>query len=1402
MTSFNIAPMLRSNTITSTTAALGLAVLCGAVPARAAAPSSVVGRIVEATPMVLDPSQPANSYWRVSLRPQVSGCRYGILVIAPNDANTAQLRAAASTAVTQGAQMQLSLTQSSTGECKITSIGLPVPGSAPAGGATTTSTTATTSEVRLGYSDKHATAFKAAFRDFGQNQFDEKIDPITGKLTITVTDVVLPGPNGLDLKVVRKYVSPDPEEIGIALTGSMAPQAYGLGWTMIVGSGAVGALRNAYRKCPQNLPLSPEKEALPQWVDSSGKAEPMVPYNYGWIAASGASVDCLGNAVTVDGLTVTFSGDYRSPILFEGIGDTPFASYPLRIEDRFGNWLQFEYDWNVVASLNPISGAFEGWFVSSFVPIKRAWASDGREITFEYASMNPNWQVGSTPYPADMILKAVHYGTYSINYEYQRLPVVRGYVDPAAKHLLLKATRADGTSWQYNYQIPPPDSTTGVVPDTQACQPGAGDWLLSSLTTPQAGTYQYTYRPSARRGPSYQCGASAQLQTSFNNSQVRRKQASDGGLWRYYYTDSFPLTVPEDGPVNAIPDVSGVEAGRVSGPTHTEIFYHYSRDSWYWCGDQASVVCTVGDFFSTGRPFRHVVYTGTSANNPTTQDPGLGTEVQRTDFTYQSAYLSGGVVADGGQFGVREGNLVRKDYLGWPKQTVVQRGGVSYSTTRQFGACIDPNNPPANNVQNCCPYPTAITETGQLTRKSGFAYDYAGYCQMTAQNVQDSLGNVLSQVSRTLRPDKRAVGSETAYGPTQANGLTQYFSYHPTGDLASKTDARGYISYFNDYKRGTPQEELHPVEVTDAANESSATRIRIARVVDDLGRITSETDGEGRTWTATYDGLHRPTTISPARAETSPIVYSYGASTDTITQGSRVETVVHDAFGRVTSYNNGIDTTSYRYDASGRRTFASYPGSSYGQEVEFDALDRPVKLKEPDPSNTTQVATTILTYDDAAATQTITNPPDQVTVLRTEAFGDPSKYWVKRFDLPEGQAIEVTRNLLGKVTRISDGTSARDMTYDAAKGYFLATETHPELGTTYYERDNNGNATGKRVGSLTAPQTIYTYDGQNRLLTTTAPANGAQASPVITNSYYRSGKLKSTSAGSVARNYVYNNDDLVISETVTVDSVARGMNYDYDGLGNLKQVSYPSGRVVDLAPDVLGRPTKVGNGVVSVLSNVTYWPSGMPKALTYANGLTQQFGEQATRPLLSSLSVGGSKMDLTYAYDVRGNLLSISDGLPLNYSRTMTYDGLDRIKSAGPESFTYTGIGDIATKTGASYTYDAATAQSSRRLVSISGSVARAFGYDSYGNVNTDGRGFSYQYDALGSLRSVTQGATNVSAYDYDGHAHMAKKASTSGVTHFVYGQNGRLFGEYDASSAHGKEYFYLGSKLVGQIAF
>ncbi len=1412
---------IRPHSIRSLIATTLLASLVAVIPiAHAASPTpSAPYTILSANPANLDMTlavQPTI----VRVSPTAATCRYGVFIIAPG-ASAAALKSAASTAETAKQAVSFDYSIDADKFCIVSAI-------------TPSTATVTASTIKPafgspgnpdvgvydGYHNAFATAHKSAFRDFGQGKFDESVDPITGRLWMTHTDVVVPGVNGLDIRVMRNYISPDAEQIANGL-GGLEPEINGFGWHVIANFGGV---RGMVAACSLRF-LAGENsdydgyylraETLPQWINAKGQPEPLMPVpnegqlytnrpftTFVWRTASGTTVECGYDdyhpvATLPDGTKIEMNATTTDYAILNA-----WNAFPTKITDRWGNWLALEWDMAYSALFFAASNYRQGHMART-IPITRITSSDGREVRFVYESMAPSWLANPTqPIPVtEKILKRIEYGTHKVEYSYDRMwpQGINILASSSAKYLLRRVDTPDGLNWSYEYWGMP----TGIYP-------AAGDAALKTLTYPHGGTATYEWG-----GSKMTTQISANSLPVSKSFQLRKKTTQpDNGVWRYSYTDMVRTAADEAN--DPIPSLTGyaasptdpnayLEAGRITGPSGIEVFHHFPRYADPNFSNFQNIPENYASAFETwrlGRLVQHTIYPlGTTFSSTVAVIP-----LQKTTQTYEPiTYPLGGFIGDQQSvLPIRHGAcsdprcpagdtpaVDKYAYLVRPVTTTIKRGTSQYVTSNAAFMAF-------------CGKPTTVTETGQRNRSTVYVFDRAGYCQATSQQLSEN-NTRRSRTTSTLTVDKLAVATETHFGPTDTGGLSTSYTYLTTGELNTKTDANGFVTVLKDYWRGTPKTEWHPVAAFNAATDTQ--RITITRLVDDLGRITSETDGEGHTMTATYNGMHKPTNITLPRAGSSGIAFGYGSTSDTITRGSRVETVGYDGLGRVTSYNDGINTTTYGYDAAGRRNFVSFPDSVLGQTVTHDALDRPTKLTEPDPSANSAASTvdTNITYNDDANAITITNPRGYDTTLTMEAFGDPNSGWLKSRNSPEIGLTSYSRNVFGQIEQITQSGVTRSNSYDAANGYFLTQETHPELVAIYYDRDNNGNATGKRVGSNSAPTTSQTYDGQNRVTSITPAINGTQAGPAINNVWYKNGLLKSTTAtgaATVARSYTFDDNNNLSTEEVTIDGTVRTLSYSYDALDHLTRMTYPSGKFVDFNPDLLGRSQQVSSSSLSVVTGTTYWPSGLPKKITYANGLSQDFTEQV-RPLLSGLSItktatATSLMNLGFGYDKVGNQTSTTDALTLGYARSSTYDTFDRILSSTGESFTYEGIGDIKTKSGATFTYDA----TQRRLQSITGSVNRAYTYDAFGNAITDGRGFGYSFDALNSLRQVKLNAVVTASYDYDGHQHLAKKVASDGTTtHYLYGMNGRLFGEYVPAASRSKEYFFLGNKMVGQLA-
>lgn len=605
------------------------------------------------------------------------------------------------------------------------------------------------------------------------------------------------------------------------------------------------------------------------------------------------------------------------------------------------------------------------------------------------------------------------------------------------------------------------------------------------------------------------------------------------------------------------------------------------------------------------------------------------------------------------------------------------------------------------------------------------------------------------------------------------NGVTTSYTYDSEGNVATKTDPRSLVHTYGAYKRGVAQSEAQPESVS------------ISRIVSDAGNIISETNGEGKTATYDHDGLDRVIRIGyPAGTATT---ISYGPNSKSLTRGALTENTVYDDFGRVASITLGGVARTFRHDALDRRTFESDPDSPTGTGYEFDNFNRVTRMHNADGSGQT------ISY--SGSDKIVTDERNNVTTYRYRAFGDPSERYLMNVAAPEPSAsIAIMRNESDLVSTVTQDGITRSYNYNS--NHYLTSVINPETGTTTYGRDAAGNMTTRSVGG--AGNTYYTYDGQNRLTAVTYPGR----TPAVTKSYSKTHRIRSVVSAVASRAYLYDDNDNLTSETSTVDGLVFGLGYTYNGNDQLTSITYPrSGRVVNYAPDVLGRPTTVSGYV----DNVTYWPSGLIRQIAYANGTTTSYGQHVRLwPASFSTWKGGvAFMDSTYAYDGAGNLTSIVDTVDASNNRTMVFDNINRLTGiSGPwggGALTYSGGGNITSQIlGAHnlyYNYD-----SSNRLSSVSGARVTSYSYDSYGDI-ASGSGSTYNYDGVPNLICVSCNDSSLKIeYAYDGLNRRVSVAKGGLKTYEFYGSNGDQLVEYTPGQS-GKliEYIYLGGKRVAQ---
>jgi RHS repeat-associated protein len=364
----------------------------------------------------------------------------------------------------------------------------------------------------------------------------------------------------------------------------------------------------------------------------------------------------------------------------------------------------------------------------------------------------------------------------------------------------------------------------------------------------------------------------------------------------------------------------------------------------------------------------------------------------------------------------------------------------------------------------------------------------------------------------------------------------------------------------------------------------------------------------------------------------------------------------------------------------------------------------------------------------------------------------------------------------------------------------------------------------------------YGYDTLNRLTSisyNTSGASGVASTPNVAYNYdtnqssSTNGLLLSLSAGSgYSESYNYDGFNRVQSVTRTIDGRNYTTSYQQNTANQLTQTTYPSGRVISLSRDSIGRLTSVG----SYLTNVTYSGIGQRTGTSLGNGVTESYGYDANRMQLTSQvatkSGGptGGLMNLTYNYQASagqtgsgstagnaGQLMSISGTTGgSTESAAYTYDDLGRLVTSNQTSngssaqrrFAFDRWGN---RTGM---WDATSGGNQLQNIVIDGgnhiwSVNASnsnpnYYYDPAGNL-VWAEGHSYTYDAENRLVSVDGGATG--QYSYDPSNRRYKKV-TGGVTTDYIWQGSQVIAEHEGSTGVvTAEYVYSGNRIIAKLS-
>jgi RHS repeat-associated core domain len=1298
--------------------------------------------------------------------------------------------------------------------------------------------------------------------------FGDQVNLANGSLSFTATDAAIPGNNALPVSLSRSYsvqnryggpTSPPVTDFMLAdwdvdmpsISGSFASN-----WESRVPG-------NPGRRCSapahQASPPSPvwDINVWDFWQGNTlnvpgaggellqvrpGAYLPSTGGPYYWMTTGQTYVSCLPTiknttgegflAITPDGTKYWFDwmAQYREPNLSSANGGSNIARrknvlYATKVQDRFGNTVDYTYTnaWNAPARLTGIV------------------SSDGRQLIIAYNAQGH--------------ISTVTQGTRTWMYQYVAL---------GSRRSLSAVVQPDGTQWTIGFssftsaelyyptghpaeptrdcfvRFGPPIGPTTVTGTVQHPSGALGTFTLGWLTHGRSNV------PVACQnfdiGGEYGTNTSDdtnQWAISYEAYSLTKKLITGPGLsaseWNYSYTPNIshqfypggdmltpcPMGTSCGAPICTSDACAGRAETLVLGPNGERTKYFHGNSYRYNEGKLLRV-----ERGSTTTPLMDV--------QVSTFDLSMAPQVYPERFGYSLRENFDGFTSE---------------YHRPQLSTTTTRDGVDFKyQVDLFDALARPKA-----VKRFSSIAGSQVKTELTDYHDSQSLWVLGQTQRLVVNGQEVAESTFDALARPWVSE--------SYGR-----IMQTLTYNADGTVATVKDGNNNVTAASNWKRGVPQAIQHPPtpEAPAGAMESAVVNDNgwITSVTDENGYTTGYGyDAMGRLASIVYPTgdttAWNTTTLSFAPSSTPVYGLPAGHWRQVIQTGNNRKVVMMDALWRpivTETYDAGdlngtISQVVNRYDENGRVSFISYPQrnldptvyntwgnpslapNAAGTHTFYDALGRVTSSSQDSELG---LLTTLTEYLPGFQTR-VTNPRGFQTLIQYQAFDQPSHDYptgITQFAGADTSATEIHRDVFGKPVRIrkrnNSGSLFVDRHYVYHANQLLCKVVEPETGATVMGYDAAGNLTksASGLGSFfldiaycnhaeawaSGLAVDRSYDARNRITSLSFPDGLGNT----THTYTPDGlpaNITANNGGSniVTTEYTYNRRRLLTQERMLWGSIDWPLTYGYNANGHLQNQVLPGSLIVGYAPNALGQPTQAG----TYATGVTYYPNGAIKQFTYGNGVVHNLIQNARQlPERSyDCAIAGTgcastnkRLDLSYAYDAAGNVSGITDNRNGRQTRSMAYDGLDRLNQTispmfGTASYSYnaldnlTSVGVTGGTSSRTHTYTYNAANQVTNIKNTAGATEVALEYDVQGNVAIrSGLGVTndYTFDYGNRLRSVAGKAS----YVYDGLGRRVRDFTTASK-YSLYSQGGQLVYASDNRQSLATQYIYLGGSLV-----
>ena len=661
-----------------------------------------------------------------------------------------------------------------------------------------------------------------------------------------------------------------------------------------------------------------------------------------------------------------------------------------------------------------------------------------------------------------------------------------------------------------------------------------------------------------------------------------------------------------------------------------------------------------------------------------------------------------------------------------------------------------------------------------------YAYDAAGNrTEMTDPegNTTRYFYDAVNRLTEVLEPD----GARTVYEydregnlvrETNASGQTTSYTYDDLGRRTSVTDAAGATTSVFYNELGKAERICYPNGSSTVYEYEKGGRLKSVRYPDGAGEhyrydargnLTERTTTAGECYHYSYDCLARITSIENPAGGVAYFTYdALGRVTKAEDEKGNVTCYEYTPNGNLAKVTDALgNETFYQYDAMGQLVQTSCTGAN-GEE----------------PQNT------VYTWDKEGHVTTVTDPLGDIERYTYDPAGkmrakvDKDGYettfhygtngQVEEICYADGRKVSLTYNAIKQLEEVKDWLGTTKIAMDEAGR--IASVTDPYGKNVGYEWGSMGERTA--VLYPDGKKTVYEYN-EAMQMSAMKIFSGEMRENTIRYSYDEFGRLigKQLPGGNYT-DYRYNAAGKLEEILHEGADFTERCHYSYDVMGNkvMAEKERPglpedSGSF-SYCYDALNRLTSVAqNG--QTLRTYSYDAFGNRSSKTEyqtAGGLVTTYRYNTRNQLLQETNANGTK---DYAYDHRGNLLSVTSGEEV--LRAYGFDAANQMNSSMGMTdgqikkavYQYNGLGhrmeqsiaagDAAPEQTIRYTLDL-TRQYHNLLQKTENNVEQTYFWD--GNVTgmeEEGREHFYFQDDLGSpMRLADEAGRSEETYGFD----------------------------------------------------